>query len=491
MITRRGWLRSTVAGTGALVFSGTLPGLRAAVQNTPPVRRSLGEMDLDDPTLETLREFVKMMKDPAHNGQPLSWISFADVHGTRHDGFNLCPHGNWYFLPWHRGYLRMYEIAARAVTGNEEFALPYWDWTEDRQIPRSFSDKLFNGKPNPLFVPNRNMGPNDSLPDHTVGKEHIMDEIYEETSFEAFASSRPRGQNSLSSMWIRRLGISGPLESTPHNTIHDIVGGPFMGGSASAQDPIFLMHHCNIDRIWSVWNSLGRRNTSDPRWLGMQFANNFIAPDGKKYTDIVRKLQEVVPLGYTYGHQKGRKLPDDRGRELYLSTLFGTPEVLEEHGFARFRAEASETADPQHPLTVPISPDVASLKHAVRVSSNKGMTSPGLRTPQVYAIIRELNPTRPTETQLRLFVNCDYLSQDTPTSDPHYVTAIGFFGVGAHGGHKPSLMANLTPALKRLARVNRLDTDQVAVQLLPTQQHGNKANKAGSIGAAEVELVII
>jgi tyrosinase len=33
--------------------------------------------------------------------------------------------------------------------------------------------------------------------------------------------------------------------------VHNIVGG--IMAAPSALDPIFMMHHCNIDRIWAVW----------------------------------------------------------------------------------------------------------------------------------------------------------------------------------------------------------------------------------------------
>ena len=88
-----------------MTFTGVLPGLRAIAQPIP-LRRSLQGMDLDDPILETYREFVTMMKDPSRNGQPVSWVGFSDVHGSFAVGFNLCPHRNWYFLPWHRSYVR-------------------------------------------------------------------------------------------------------------------------------------------------------------------------------------------------------------------------------------------------------------------------------------------------------------------------------------------------------------------------------------------------
>ena len=486
MPTRRTLLRSTVVGTTALIFPGSLAGLRAAVQTTPPLRRSLGEMDLDDPDLMTYREFVTMMKDPARSGDPVNWVSFSGVHGTW-AGFNLCPHGNWYFAPWHRGYLRMYEAAARALTGNRDFALPYWDWTTDRQMPRSFSDENFNGRPNPLFVQGRSMGPNDSLPDEIVGEQKVMDGIYDETIFEAFGSSRPEGQNSLDPMWVRRSGISSPLEATPHNNIHGIVGG-LMESGASPQDPIFLMHHCNVDRIWAVWNSLGRVNTPDPLWLDMPFTDHFIAPDGTTYTDVVSDLQEVVSVGYTYGLEAVDESPDP-SRTLHLSSLFGAPEALARTGYFRFRAMPTATADPQRPLSVPLSPDAASLRRSVHTSVNESTVAAGMREPQVYAIIRDLDPTMPESTQLRVFVNCGYLSQAVPTSDPHYVTTIGFFGAG--GEHKLSSLVNLTAALKRLARGQRLDTDQVVVQLLPTQQYGNTLDNAGSVAAGEIELAIV
>ncbi len=88
-------------------------------------------------------------------------------------------------------------------------------------------------------------------------------------AFETFGSSRPSGQDSLDRSWINceGCGVSGTLEATPHNNVHNIVGG-LMGGTQSALDPIFMMHHCNIDRIWAVWN-VNNQNSNDPLWTDM------------------------------------------------------------------------------------------------------------------------------------------------------------------------------------------------------------------------------
>ena len=160
MISRRSFTTSSLKA-GALTVAATLPGLRSLAQNavSPPVRKSIGELDLDDPIVETYRKFVGIMK-----GRPdtdaVTWSKMSDIHGTD-AGFNRCPHGSWYFLPWHRAYLSMYEQICREETGTPDFAMPYWDWTADRQLPAAFADETWNGNPNPLFEPSRWWAPTD------------------------------------------------------------------------------------------------------------------------------------------------------------------------------------------------------------------------------------------------------------------------------------------------------------------------------------------
>ena len=58
----------------------------------------------------------------------------------------------------------------------------------------------------------------------------------------------------------------GILEHYPHNNGHDWVGSRFgknrdMGSLRyAALDPIFFMHHANIDRLWSLY----KRTQPDP-----------------------------------------------------------------------------------------------------------------------------------------------------------------------------------------------------------------------------------
>jgi hypothetical protein len=42
------------------------------------------------------------------------------------------------------------------------------------------------------------------------------------------------------------------LENGPHNAVHNAIGGD-MNTAASPTDPLFFMHHANVDRLWYQW----------------------------------------------------------------------------------------------------------------------------------------------------------------------------------------------------------------------------------------------
>src|SRR5882757_10026664 len=162
--------RSLLQGSAALAFTGaTVTGANAAVV----MRRSVNTMALNDPTLVSYRKAVAAMKAlPAND--PRNWTKQAQIH----NGF--CPHGNWFFLPWHRAYCVAFERLCRQLSGDANFALPYWDWTANPQLPAAFASQTFNGQPIPLFDANRS-SQTVTIPSIYVGLA-MMSSIYAETS---------------------------------------------------------------------------------------------------------------------------------------------------------------------------------------------------------------------------------------------------------------------------------------------------------------------
>ena len=97
-----------------------------------PMRRSLRTLPANDPIIQTYRAAVAAMK-----ALPASDRRSLECPGTDLTSA-ITPHGNWFFLPWHRAYLLYFEQIRRELTGEASFALPYWNWTCQRQIPAPF-----------------------------------------------------------------------------------------------------------------------------------------------------------------------------------------------------------------------------------------------------------------------------------------------------------------------------------------------------------------
>ncbi len=392
----------------------------------------------------------------------------------------------------------MYEQAAQVIMNAPEFAMPYWDWTADRDYPEAFSDKLYNGKPNPLYVPNRNklVSPND-LSDGVVGP-NVMKAIYRETDFEAFGTSRPKDssgqvQNDLNPKWVPMGGgTQGPLENPPHNQVHNRIGA-FMPTWASPRDPIFFMHHGNIDRIWAQWNALGRKNSSDSLWLDMPFTDNYIDPNGQTYAKVVKDLQNTADFGYTYPNLPGPDgivpHPDRVSAMLAMhKTNIGTKiaGVQRVTGGTKLRAMAVQS------LTA---------SHAMEAGSLDKVIAPlkaGERQKEVFARILGIELAEGV-SHVRVFINKDGLTLDTPETDPSFVSVISFLShrsnalnAADHDATMPkhSSLINLTETIQALG-IKQFDKDTIHVQLQPVPNPGVLIDQVGAVSVDSIEIVVI
>jgi tyrosinase len=504
-------LQGCVIGAG--IIAANMTALEALAQGAPKLRRSLHGMAPNDPILQTWRDGVRLLKAASGN---VSWANFAAIHGNA-ASFNLCPHGNWYFLPWHRAYLLSYERAVRQLTGNSDFALPYWDWTEDRQMPSAFVEQTFNGQPNSLFEQQRDATPTDSLPDSTVGPA-IISQILAQSPFETFGTSRPidgggQVQNNLDQSWINCefCGTSGTLEATPHNLVHRFVGG-IMGQANSALDALFMMHHCNIDRIWWTWNQGGGTDSPDPLWSDMTFQNNFFNPDGTPFSPKVSDLLVPEPLGYTYVDTPVVPPPStgqppvvvaqyEKYKSLYRVSNVATAKSA---GIASYAAAVERPAGTVAKyLEIPVDVDANALTPvATRKSPPSGFETLSLTNARqqyisgarCYAFLRDVDYAEDANTEYRVFLNCDYLSAGTPTTDRHYVGSFGFFGNhGGHGGKeakKPSIGIDLTAAIQRVYGSAATPPGKLRVQIQPVALRA-AATANGTAKPSRVEVAIV
>ncbi|NOT76950.1 MAG: tyrosinase family protein [Cyclobacteriaceae bacterium] len=403
--------------------------------------------------LATYVRGVTLLKNlPANDAR--NWENLALIH------VNFCPHGNWYFLPWHRAYLQCLEKIIRDVTATPTFALPYWDWTTNRSIPAPF----WNGT---LMDATREVTQVSKLPDESVGKAKVMDGIFKETVFELFGSFMPRNQNSIDPSWQRGRGTKSTLEHTPHDDVHVWISGN-MGAMFSPRDPIFWLHHCNIDRVWADWNSRGRSNSNNAFWKTFVFRGNFVDPQSAKYDVTVGDMESTTALGYTYPN-----INPVAAEVIASSTDFMSMAFSRKFAFTQL---TTATLQEDGLLSVPIT------KSAVAEANTLKLNTPKQR--RILAIVKNVTPPADPNVRVRVFMNCPYLKPTTPADDAHYVGSLSFFAAAhvdhnQHGGGQAegfSYVFDLTNTISKLNQAKAgIVAEQIDIQLIPVPLENNKA----------------
>lgn len=249
-------------------------------------RYNVHSLDANGAELQSLaRGVATMMQRQASD--PTSWLAQANIH------WNSCRHGSVHFLSWHRMYIYWFERILRRASGDDSLTLPYWDYSNagQRVLPAPFRDPN-----NALYIAERN-------PEVNAGQQpnpavFNMPGTMEQVNFMHAGSGTSFGG---------ATAASGRVESAPHNGVHTWVGGStgFMGRvQHAAKDPVFWLHHANIDRMWEAWLRLGggRANTNDPAFLNtaFQFYDENGAPVSMTGSQI---LDTANQLGYRYDDQ--------------------------------------------------------------------------------------------------------------------------------------------------------------------------------------------
>ena len=439
-VSRREFIHTTglTAGGTAFVLADDALGVQApARQVAPPgaappaaaavtlqVRPNVATLSPTGTQIRALRAGVAKMRS-LNASQPESWRAQANIHN------NFCPHGNWFFLPWHRAYLYYFELICREASGDSTFTLPYWDWTTSPRLPAPFW-----GANNPLNDTTRVVGPNTPTDPAFVGAP-VINTILQIPDFLTFGSGVALTQRPTSPPF----GATGRLEGTPHNYIHNFVGGN-MGTFMSPLDPIFWLHHANIDRLWAEWTRRHPgRTPNDPRWLDFSL-NQFFQLNG---TPITRRVSEVLTtyqLGYRY---------DTQPAAAPAMILAAAP--VAEAAAANLRSEAAvpQPATFEAPVTVSLSLP-APLRRRVGLFSAAqpavpapGASAPARPDPQqaLRLALEGITPPQDPRVEIRVFINEEKPDANTPIDSPTYLGSVTFFN-GAHAapGHDAAAPAH-------------------------------------------------
>ena len=192
---------------------------------------------------------VSAMSRLIKNGR---YVEVGKIHGA--PKYETCPeqpHGMccmhdgkdpWSLLPWHRLFIAQME---------EELgeALPYWDWTVDKDVPDLWEEDIKAPmKPPVTSYCNKGesfVGRKKGIDIKVASLKKLVEEAFEKDSFIDFAKKI----------------------SEPHNNMHNDMGCEMPHTRAAAYDPVFYLHHTFVDYLWAYWQELQRLRGIEEKYV--------------------------------------------------------------------------------------------------------------------------------------------------------------------------------------------------------------------------------
>jgi tyrosinase len=228
--------------------------------------------------------------------------SSSPVKGSQWGGY--CTHGSVLFPTWHRPYVALYEQVLqqhaleiantyqvdkqRWVTAAKNLRAPYWDWATNTTPPPEVislatvnivtPDGQTTAVANPLIGYTFNpIDPSFPAPfsswQTTIRHPDDPNSPDATTDVQALVSDLSSIQDDITSSTynlLTRVGTwpgfsnhtpgdggsaSNSLEAI-HDEIHGYIGGQMGDPAVAGFDPIFFLHHANVDRILSLWSAV-------------------------------------------------------------------------------------------------------------------------------------------------------------------------------------------------------------------------------------------
>ncbi|RDL42060.1 uncharacterized protein BP5553_02039 [Venustampulla echinocandica] len=285
-----------------------------------PFRRNILDLQKDVPAWSLYVQALASMQK-ANESSQLSYFQVAGIHGRPYITWNnvnevpgsswrgYCTHSSVLFLNWHRPYLALFEqilggyaqdiakqypasVSSVYQDAADNLRMPYWDWASTPEMPdiinhatiqidtptgtQSVSNPLlqytFQKFPfDPSYFPSNTVFANDRYtkrsPDTATSESNPATANYwlannkiMERTWSALVKSKDF--NSFST-----TAVSGPSLEAIHNDIHGDVGGSYghmMALEYSAFDPIFWLHHTNVDRLFAMWQAINPNSSMTP-----------------------------------------------------------------------------------------------------------------------------------------------------------------------------------------------------------------------------------
>lgn len=440
-----------------------------------------------DPTkVEKLRNAVAALQS-RHLDNATAWFNLAGIHEFGDDETNIplpiktlfhqCHRAPSLFFLWHRAYVSAMERLLQDSIQDPTFRIPYWDWYIDPSIPAIFRDEWLDAeqtKKNPLFVRDRNEGVNAGEPIWTPQ----IRTNYQNDNFRAF-------QNQLS--------------GAEHGIIHVAIGtGSNMGQTTTAaRDPIFWLHHANIDRLLPAWLKSGgnhKANTNYPEWKKTDYRFptaqwTLQQPTTATPTITELALNSTEMLGYKYENTDPPVVPRASvpPQPKIVQSATGGPAHLMQGRKALSSRRALQISDGG---TVKLAIDSDAGAKFMKLSRDERKAPATVSVVLVNVTLAKL-PTGVLSYDV--FVNLPKSAKGTENFDDHYLGSISLFELRGHHNQgdetKPNeIRFDAKPALAASVKNASLAPSEIAISIVPVLAPKAKKPEETVLKIGEIRL---
>jgi hypothetical protein len=463
------------------------------------IRENIAGMDADHPVLISYRKAIDAMKKlPATD--PLSWQFQANMHGAlkadgANEGWRWCMHGNWWFLPWHRGYLYFFEKIVRKMSGDDGFRLPYWPWEKEGQnvLPAPFRDAMYQGLDNALFDAKRVNAANNGHPLRPASASGSFSADWEAVlNTGRFTTGVPElsygGLRAAKTKFPKRPGSSdhGVMESRAHDLLHDAMGddtGNMGDPDTAARDPIFWLHHANVDRLWNRWLDIKAHHIPDAveekDWYDQEFP--FYDDTGKQVVVTVSKILELASNESRY----------DEEWRVFAAARPPVREKTMEHKIVSVGAIQPMLKLGTKPFTKPLE-----LSEDTKPRLMAALANPpaNVEPPAVLLRVEGIKPPKDTGLTFEVFLT----KKGEEASKRSYVGPISFFGRRGDHAHDETGFTqgfDVTSLVLKLRSANKGKLPELEVSAIPHSTTGlsdeDLAKKNIEIPISDITLKLV
>lgn len=410
---------------------------------------------------------IATMRANTNQNSQNSWRFWTTVHR------NFCPHRANYFLAWHRGMMFHFEQTLRTVSGDSTLTVPYWDYYTNPTMPSEFTDPATN---NPLYVPRVNTN------------------VYNALSLAPFASGVFNFQRGTTNAFETLM------ETAPHNPIHNIIGNA-MATLGSPADPIFFLHHSNVDRLWHAWalpSGEGMPSSGNAYWNGtFNYATNLTLP--RRQTRSPRLVftayaNESTPSSLPPQAQKGRivRVQATGGRAVGRPVVrpFPTtgPRSIDANRFALGGARGIPLTERSVSVRVPIDASGnQSLQAILATRRGAGRPPAAIRYRSINVVLDELALTQAGVAGGYFYnVFLDLPEGGTSSAQSHFLGTIGPFELASEAHHGSAQLSY--PATDILANMSPKEIRDLTVSLVRVSGANSPSGETIRIGEARLEI---